>query len=154
MTHRLPVLIALCALLASIANAGIIIAGNPHTLHGQVGAMNVVVKGWVTGVKLTGRHGRTVTVVFPRALPLDGALPIPSGDWADLTLELAGPVTVSVEGRGVNLDVPSLTVALDEPDASQVHLEWSLPEGLLSAISAGMSPTALASALEDGGLAR
>lgn len=154
MTHRLPVLIALSALSASIADAGIIINGNPHTLHGQVGAMNVVVKGWVTGVKLTGRHGRTVAVAYPRALPLDGALPIPAGDWADLTVELEGPVTVSVDGGRVTVHVSSLTVALDEPDAAEVHLEWSLPEGLLSAISAGVSPTALETALEDGGIAR
>lgn len=153
MTLRLPVLLALGAL-STAAHSGIIINGNPESLRGTVARGALQVKGWTSMVKLTGRHGRSVAVRLPRPYALDEALPLPAGDWAELTLILDGPVTVALPGAPAQaVDLDTLTVPLDEPGAVEIHLDWTLPEGLLSALQAGVAPQGLAHALEDGALA-
>ena len=152
MTLRLPLLLALGAL--STAAHGVLINGNPYDLRGPVARGVLSVKGWTSAFKLTGRHGRSATVHLPRPYALDEALPLPAGDWAELTLILDGPVTVAVPGAPAQrLDLDTLTVPLDDPGAARVHLDWSLPEGLVSALLAGTAPQGLDRALEDGALA-
>ena len=154
MASRLPLLIAIGAL-TGLARAGIWENGNPPGLHGRQTLPGVQVKGWFSSFKLTGRHGRTVVVNLDRAHALTESLDLPPGDWADLTLFLDGPATLSASGASaVRLDLSELTVALDDPEATSIKLEWTLPEGLLSALQAGVDPSLLTAdliaALQDG----
>ena len=157
MASRVPLLIAIGAL-TGLAQAGIWENGNPPGLHGRQTVVGVQVKGWFSSFKLTGRHGRTVVVHLDRAQALTAPLDLPSGDWADLTLFLDGPVTVSApDASPIRLDLTELSVPLDDPHATTIKLEWTLPDGLLAALHAGVDPAALATplaaALQDGGLA-
>ena len=151
MTPRLALLLALGAAAvthSSAARAGIGIVGNPESLRPKL-VQNLVVKGWVSGVKLTGRHGRSVEVRLPRPVALDDTLSLPAGDWTDLTLSLTGPITVSVDGAApILLELDALPVVMDDPGASVVQLQWSLPDG-----AALRSETELLRALEDGAIA-
>lgn len=154
MASRLIPLFAL-SLCCGLAQAGIIINGNPPGLHTHQAVSAVQVRGWVTRLKLTDRHGRSVVVPLPRPYALDEALPLPPGDWADLTLLLDGPAWVGTPGvQPVRLDLPSLTVPLDDPQATAVTLDWTLPEGALTALRRGTAVPSLAEAVEEGGLAR
>lgn len=63
-------------------------------------------------------------------------------------------MTLSVDDGGpVPVALTELTVVLEDPDAQEVHLEWSLPEGATAALRSGVVPTGLVLALEDGALA-
>ena len=157
MASRLPLLIAIGAL-TGLAQARVWEDGNPPGFTGRQTLPGVQVKGWFSSFKLTGRHGRTVVVHLDRAHALTDSLDLPPGDWADLTLILDGPATLSAPGASaVRLDLTELTVPLDDPEATSIKLEWTLPEGLLSALQAGVDPSALldtlTNALQDGGMA-
>ena len=146
MTLRLPLLFALGAL-AGAANAGIVTNGNPESLRGQH-IQSVRLSAQVSGIRLTGRHGRTVQVSLPRGTALTETIPLPRGDWADLTLVLDGLLTVTLpDGAAVQLQVDTLTVPMHDPEATSVTLDWTLPAG------ASTDPAALRQALQDGGLA-
>lgn len=152
MPRRWPPLLLLAAL-SGAAQAWVWEDGNPNGVRGQIPA-RLSVQGRFTSYWLSGRHGRHVEVRLPRPARLDEPLALPAGDWADLTLVLDGPVTVATPGGpAVRLEVPALTVAIDDPEARNIHLEWTLPEGALSALGAGLTPVGLAEALQDGGLA-
>ena len=94
---------------------------------------------------------------LPRAAALDGTLRLPAGDWAELTLLLDGPVTLELGGAQVTLDLDALTVPLADPGASEIHLEWTLPEDLTARLERGERSETLSDqlgfALQDGGLA-
>lgn len=111
------------------------------------------VTGSFRAYKLTSTHGRTLTVRLPRPAALNDALPLPAGEWAELTLILDGEVIVD----GVDLALETLTVPLADPEAHEVHLEWSLPAELSERLHAGERTPALLEqlgvALADGGLA-
>ncbi len=152
MSRRWAPLLLLAAL-SGAARAWIWEDGNPYGLMGKI-PVRLSVQGRFASYVLSGRHGRHLEVRLPRPARLDEPLALPAGDWADLTLVLDGPVTVATPGgSAVRLEVPALTVALDDPEAREIHLEWTLPEGALSALMAGVAPRGLAQALEDGGLA-
>ena len=158
MSPRIPALLLLGAL-SGLAYAGIWQDGNPPGVGGGRGTLSGVrLQGLIGGYKLKGGHGREVVVRLPRPVALTDALRLPMGPsegWADLTLELVGPVTVTAPGASpVVLEVDSLTVALEDPDAREVQLDWTLSEGLISALRVGVEVDNLAGALEDGGLAR
>ena len=148
MPPRLPLLLLLGARIG-VAHAGWTDHGNPPSIRGQH-IQAVRLTGQVTGIRLTGRHGRQVQVRLPRSYALTEAIPLPSGTWAELTLVLEGPVTLHLpDGDTLELQVDTLTVPLEDPSATSVHLDWTLPE------NAG-SPTdtaGLRCAIEDGGLA-
>ena len=128
--------------------------GNPPGFHGDIERPQVEVRGWITGFKLTGRHGRSVEVKLPRPLELGERLELPAGPWSELTLRLSGPLEVQVsDAAPVTLWLESLVIPLEDPDATEVRLSWSLPEGMESALLAGLSPDGLADLLQDGALA-
>lgn len=138
-----------------LAQAGIWQDGNPPGLRGRQAIPGLTVKGSFSSYKLTGRHGRTVTVRLPRPQGLNEALALPAGEWTDLTLVLDGPVAVEVPGAPVvAVSLGELTVALHDPAAQEIHLEWSLPEGLLGALRAGGEMQGLGPALVDGAWTR
>ena len=160
MARRSRLLLSLGLLLAlgalpGLAGAVIVETGNPPGLRDRQTLSGVTVKGWFSSYKLTGRHGRTVEVRLPRPQGLHEALALPAGDWTDLTLVLDGPVQVSVMGAPT-VDVPltELTVALHDPEAVEIHLEWSLSEGMISALRAGVEVHTLGQALQDGAATR
>ncbi len=149
-----PHILALLLLsgLPSTASAGWWETGNPggDELRGTLKGLGLHLSGKITGFKVTGKHGRTSTVYLASPQGLDAPLDLPSGDWAEITVLLDGPVTVRSGGTSVRLEVDSLTVPLADPDATQVTLDWTLPDGLdLRTVSAER----LLHALEDGGLA-
>ena len=128
------------------ASAGWTEVGNPGGSLKGIG-----LSGKLTGFKVTGKHGKTEVVHLPRAQGLDQAIPLPECSWHEITLTLDGPVTVRAEEGVLKLQVDSITVALEDPDAAQVHLDWTLPADDTSLRG---SPTRLLQALEDGALAR
>ena len=131
------------------AEAGWVEWGNPEDLRGALRGISL--SGRLTGFKVTGKHGKTEVVHLARAQGLDKAIPLPEGSWDEITLTLDGPVTVRTEEGALKLQVDSITVALEDPDAAQVHLDWTLPVDW-TALRA--SPQHLLQALEDGALAR
>lgn len=149
MSHRTFLLaLALLTGLPGTASAGWWEDGNPGGTIRLSKLQDLQVSGKLTGYKLKGTHGRTVEVRLPRAQGLEQAIALPAGAWDEITLIVDGPLTVrSAQGK-VQLEVDSLTVVLDDPEARQIHLEWSLPEGAL-----GQGADALRRALEDGGVA-
>jgi len=153
MASRTPILLLL-GLLPSVTSAGILEAGNPPGLHALPGLAIVHVAGQASWIRLTPRHGHARLVHLPRPAALDEPLALPPGDWADLTLILDAPIQVSVDrGPPLSLDLPELTVPLEDPGASAVTLTWTLPDGLASALRSGVLPSDLRAALEDGALA-
>ena len=132
------------------ASAGIWEGGNPEggDIRGALKDLRVKMSGKINGFKLTGRHGRTVEVRLPRPQALDAPLVLPPGDWAEITLILEGPVTVRSALSVVQLDLESLTVALEDPEARVVQLDWTLP-----ADPYDLDDDQLIVALEDGALA-
>ena len=154
MSYRFHVLVLLLwSVLSGVATAGWWETGNPGGtgLHGRFGDFQVGLKGRLTGFKVTGKHGKTEVVHLPRAQGLDQAISLPEGSWDEITLFLDGPVTVRASDGVIKLQVDSITVALEDPDAAQVHLDWTLPADDTSLRG---SPTRLLQALEDGALAR
>ena len=148
--------LSLLAILAAplAVQARIWSGGNPPGIHGDIERPQVEVRGWITGFKLTGRHGRSVEVKLPRPLELGERLELPTGPWSELTLRLSGPVEVQVsDAAPVKLWLESLVIPLEDPDATEVRLSWSLPEGAESALLAGLTPDGLADLLQDGALA-
>ncbi len=141
--------LVLLPLFSSSAEAGWVEWGNPEDLRES--APEIQVAGRITGFKVTGKHGKSVVVTLPRAQGLDQPIPLPEGSWHEITLTLDGPVTVRTEEGAIKLQVDSITVALEDPDAAQVHLDWTLPA---DDTSLRASPTRLLQALEDGALAR
>ena len=138
--------------LPSTASAGWWETGNPggDELRGTFKGLGLHLSGNITGFKVTDQHGRTSTVVLASPQGLSAPLDLPSGEWTEITVLLDGPVTVRSAGQAHQLKVDSLTVPLADPGASQVHLDWTLPEDLnLQTTSAER----LCQALEDGGLA-
>ena len=153
MARRLPLLILLGAL-SGVAHAWYWESGNPGGSPLRQPQLSFQVKGQVSSFKLTGRHGRQQVVRLPRPYDLQEALPLPAGDWVELTLVPRGPVRVEVAGGPpLALHVPELTVVLDDPAAREVHLEWSLPEGAWRALQAGMEVAGLPDLLQDGAVA-
>ena len=156
-TRSLPLVLSTIAVLASSPRASAgwwsddewhIRSPLGHTPH---------LTGAIRGYKLTSTHGRQVTVLLPRPAALDGTLALPAGDWAELTLLLDGPVTLELGGVQVTLDLDALTVPLADPSASEIHLEWTLPEDLTARLERGERSETLSHqlglALQDGGLA-
>ena len=132
-----------------VASAGFTEWGNPEDLRES--APEVQVAGRITGFKVTGKHGKTEVVHLPRAQGLDKAIPLPEGSWDEITLTLDGPVTVRAPDGVIKLQVDSLTIVLEDPDATEVHLDWTLPADDTSLWG---TPARLLQALEDGALAR
>ena len=151
MSRLLPLLALLSFIgLPRAASAGWWETGNPTDLHGFHGAQRIQISGKITGFKLTSTHGRALVVTLPAPHDLDRPLALPPGEWAELTLYPDAPVTVTVNGDPMKLEVDSLTVVLEDPTARLIHLEWSLPDAPIRTWSAD----ALVQALEDGALAR
>ena len=149
MCHR-SFLLALLFLtgMPGVASAGFTEWGNPEDLRGTFNGIRL--SGRLTGFKVTGKHGKSEVVALPRGTDLSRPLMLPEGTWHEITLLFDGPVTVRGLDDALTLQVDSLTVVLDDPDASRVHLDWTLPDDW-SALSA--SPDRLLQALEDGALA-
>ena len=142
----------LVSALPTSASAGWTEVGNPGgSLCGPFNDLQIRLSGSLKGFKVTGKHGKTEVVTLPRAQGLDKAIPLPEGSWDEITLTLDGPVTVRTEEGAIKLQVDSITVALEDPDAAQVHLDWTLPADDTSLRG---SPARLLQALEDGALAR
>ena len=147
-----PLLAALVAPLS--VSARVTSGGNPPGIRTDIERPQVEVRGWITGFKLTGRHGRTVEVKLPRPMELGERLALPVGPWSELTLRLSGPLQVQVsDAAPVKLWLESLEIPLEDPDATEVRLSWSLPEGAESALQAGLTPEGLGDLLQDGVLA-
>ena len=106
--------------------------------------------GFVRSFVLTNRQGRRQTVPLAAPRSLADGLPIPAGDWADLTLTFAGPVhLVKPDGDVLLPGLDTLTVPLERPDADSariVYIDLSLPDALRSAAD-------LVAAVRDGALA-
>lgn len=134
--------------LIGLTGTGFIEWGNPEDVRGGLKGLQVRLSGKISGFKVTNKHGRSVEVRLPRLQSLDAPITLPAGAWAELTLVLDGPVTVRSGTAAVVLEVDALTVPLEDPDARQVHLDWTLPDEV-GALSQG----ALIAALQDGGLA-
>ena len=153
MSYRLHILALLVlSAMPGSASAGWVETGNPggDELRGTLKGLGLHLSGKINGFKVTGKHGRTSTVYLASPQGLSAPLDLPAGEWAEITLLLDGPVTVGNGGRHRQLWVDSLTVPLADPDATQITLDWTLPEGLdLRTVSAER----LLHALEDGGLA-
>ena len=148
-------LLALLAVAASggTASAGVTEWGNPGGDEFRGKLAGVRLAGKITGFKLTNKHGRTVQVRLPHPQSLETPISLPDGEWAEITLLLAGPVTVYSGASTVILEVDSLTVPLADPDANEVHLDWTLPADLIALSPNGPSKAVLILALQDGGLA-
>ena len=137
-----------------LAEAAVVHNGNPPGLHEGLNRPAVELQGRIQGFKVVGRHGRTSKVSLSRTVGLDEPLQLPAGDWTELVLELEGPLTLRVAGSGaVQLWVEHLSVLLEEPGGGPVRLDWTLPDGAISALQAGLVPTGLVGLLEDGALA-
>ena len=137
-----------------LAEAAVAHTGNPPGLHEGLNRPAVELQGRIQGFKVVGRHGRTSKVSLSRTVGLDEPLQLPAGDWTELVLELEGPLTLRVAGSGtVQLWVEHLSVLLEEPGGGPVRLDWTLPDGAISALQAGLVPVGLVGLLEDGALA-
>ena len=136
----------LVSALPTSASAGWTEVGNPGGSLKGIG-----LSGKLTCFKVTGKHGKSVVVTLPRAQGLDQAIVLPEGSWDEITLFLDGPVTVRTEEGVLKLQVDSITVTLEDPDASEVHLDWTLPSDWTTLRA---SPDRLLQALEDSALAR
>lgn len=130
------------------AVAGVIEVGNPGGAEFRGKLEGVRLAGKITGFKLTNKHGRTVMVRLPHPQSLETPISMPEGEWVEITLLLTGPVTVYSGATTVVLEVDSLTVPLGDPEAHEIHLDWTLPADL-----SALSGDALILALQDGGLA-
>ena len=139
--------------LPGISTAGVIEVGNPggDELRGKLEGVRLA--GKITGFKVTNKHGRTVQVRLPHPQSLETPISLPDGEWAEITLLLAGPVTVYSGATSVVLAVDSLTVPLEDPGAHEIHLDWTLPADLSALSPNGLPKAALILALQDGGLA-
>lgn len=112
----------------------------------------------LVAVRWTSRTGRSSTVQLDRPVDLFEAPPLlaPAGEWAELTLLVDGPWTLSGRDFAWTLRMPALTVVLDQPVRSTgttpVSVELLLPEGALPAkIRPGdAAHDALVVALQDG----
>lgn len=153
MSHRmLPFALLLVSAMPNPAGAGWTEVGNPGgTLHGTFKGSQFRLSGELKGFKVTGKHGKSKVVDLPRGTDLSRPLMLPEGTWHEITLLFDGPVTVRATDGAIKLQVDSLTVTLEDPDAHEVYLDWTLPDDW-SALSA--SPDRLLQALEDGALAR
>ncbi len=153
MFHRYLLLaLLLVSALPTSASAGWTEVGNPGgSFRGTFKDLQIRLSGSLKGFKVTGKHGKTEVVHLPRAQGLDQAISLPEGSWDEITLFLDGPVTVRASDGVIKLQVDSITVVLEDPDAAQVHLDWTLPADYTSLRG---SPTRLLQALEDGALAR
>ena len=145
----------LVALLFGVGLPGVATArytewGNPGGDEFRGKLEGVRLAGKITGFKLTNKHGRTVMVRLPHPQSLETPISLPEGEWAEITLLLAGPVTVSSGATSVVLKVDSLTVPLEDPEAGEIHLDWTLSSDLEAM---NFDPDRLILALEDGGLA-
>lgn len=148
---RRPSALLLLALFGGVAHAWYAESGNPN---GVIQRPRIQVNGQLSSFKLTDRHGRVTPVNLQRSLDLGAAIPLPPGDWVELTLVLDGPATVALAGaRPAPLSASELTVVIQDPDASRVILDWTLPEGALQALQAGVTPRDLPQLLNDGALA-
>ena len=143
------VALGLTPLFASSAEAGWVEWGNPEDLRQDL--PDVQITGRITGFKVTNPHGKTLLVTLPHPADLSAPLRLPEGTWREITLLLDGPVTVACPEGVLKLQVDSITVALEDPDAHQIHLDWTLPDDWTSL---RVSQTRLLRALEDGALAR
>lgn len=148
--NKRTLILALLAVAASggAASAGVTEWGNPggDELRGKLAGVRVA--GKITGFKVTSKHGRSVEVRLPHPASLEAPLTLPAGEWAEITLTLAGTVTARSGATALVLEVDSLTVPLEDPDSRQVQLGWTLP-----ADPGTLSAEALILALQDGGLA-
>lgn len=135
--------------LTGLTGTGFIEWGNPggDELRGGLKDLKIRLDGKLKGIKVTNKHGRSVVV--HRSQSLTAPITLPAGEWAEVTLLLDGPVTLRDDRSTVLLDVESLTVVVDDPEATEIHLEWTLP----TALTAFRTDDALVRALEDGGLA-
>lgn len=152
MTRALPLCALALALTAPTASAGWWHSHTTDLVRPQAGRA-VALSGSVRAYKLTSTHGRTVMVRLPRPASLSEPLALPEGPWAELTLLLDGPLVLD----GVVLEVDTLTVPLTDPDATEVQLEWTLPDSLAARLRGGPVDEelrlAVVGALEDGGVA-
>ncbi len=126
---------------------GLIVIADPDELAGLPGAR---LSGRVVAVGWTGRGRSLAPRPLAEAIDLDALqITAPAGDWSDLVLVLDGPVTVLVStedgrSRAAQVQLTTLTVALEDPDATGV-LRLSLPT-----LTGEESPDALRAALQDG----
>lgn len=157
MPRPLPLhhLLGVLLFMQPVARGGVIESGNPESLRDRQLMNAIRVTGRLSGYKLTDRYGRQVEVRLPTPARIEDPLTLPPGEWAELTLLPAGALRVAVgAGSPVALDVPALTVTLEDPEVPTVTLDWSLPDGVRSALRAGLAPAGLAEALADGALGR
>ena len=88
----------------------------------------------VRSLILTNRQGRRTTVPLPGSRELSQGLPVPAGDWAEITVVFDGPVfLVGSPGGPVPLAIQTLTAPLERPDATEdrmLFLDLALPDGL------------------------
>lgn len=155
MTPRVALVLAL-ALLSITAQAG---SWETSGDFRPRGSLMIQVSGQIHSILVINRHGRAVPVPVPPGTRLGDTLALPPGDWAEITLILDGPLTVTVDGAApVSLDLETVTVPLEDPEADSVVLDWSLPDALLARLHAGAPDpavrAALTAAIRDGVIAR
>lgn len=109
----------------------------------------IQLSGKVVGYRWLGRSG-------PGPMTGPARLVAPPGEWTDVELVFEGPVRLrgfdeAGEFISIELDLPQITVALEEPatGGEALTLDLALPAG-----AAALSDAALARAIEDGAIAR
>lgn len=137
---------------ASWAGGGIIGGGPAKLQELRPAALTGMVRleGRVTGLRWTGRTGRSVTTLWSAPLALDAldGIPCPAGEWVELTLILEEGLTLRQGSSSVSIDPGGLSLVLAQPvrggGAAVVVLD--LPADL---DPAGRSSGALVGLLED-----
>lgn len=152
-------LVLVLALLPAAGQAGSISTGSKLQFRIAQNLQNVQATGHIRGLSVTNRHGRSMPVAVPPSAKLGDTLVLPPGDWAEITLTLDGPVVVSVEGAApISVDLGTLTVPLEDPEAGIVVLDWALPDAVVARLRAGAPDQAvreaLIAAIRDGVIAR
>ena len=104
-------------------------AESPSSLHPPAVASHAVcsraahLHGLVAAITAIDLNGIANLVPIPPGLDLSDPLPLPEGLFAEIEIDLAGPATLDLPltaaGRNIcALDVDTLTVVIDDPDAA------------------------------------
>ena len=126
--------IVLSLSLGGYASAGFT-GGNPAGGFGKIRMTKAsfAVRGQVKALRWTAINGRSVVISLDHPLALDESLPVPRGEWVELTLIFDGSIQLEKAGRLVDVALDQVTIPLDWPldtAGGQVDLTLDLPADL------------------------
>lgn len=133
-THRLLPLLLLLAPTPAFSGGSIVGSGPAKiVLDGPRSGATLALRGSVLGMRWTPTHGRPVTRVLPRPLPLDALRGVraPAGTWAELTLILDDGLVVQSSSANRDLPLSELRLVLAEPveGGGDLDLRIVVPDG-------------------------